>query len=98
MCAQVTIPSQDTSRGMPQPVEDTPEVKKAKALFAQEYEKAAIASALSPELLRRRRRDVMTPASTTPLNTMPMVYAPHSSWAPAPFWMHSMGLLPMVTY
>ncbi|KDR11178.1 uncharacterized protein LOC110837291 [Zootermopsis nevadensis] len=74
---QVAIPSQDTTRGMPQPVEDTPEVKSAKALFAKEYERAAIAAALAPEV--RRRRDISsvmlkeTPASTTHLRS-PMQY------------------------
>lgn len=74
---QVAIPSQDTTRGMPQPVEDTPEVKNAKALFAKEYEKAAIAAALAPEM--RKRRDISSimmkevPASTTHLRS-PMQY------------------------
>ncbi|XP_046393324.1 uncharacterized protein LOC124161136 [Ischnura elegans] len=44
----VRYPSQDTSRGLPQPVEDTPEVRAAKMAFAAEYEKAAVAAALSP--------------------------------------------------
>lgn len=74
---QVAIPSQDTTRGMPQPVEDTPEVKSAKALFAREYERAAIAAALAPEI--RRRRDISSfmmkevPAGTTHLRS-PMQY------------------------
>ncbi|PSN37730.1 hypothetical protein C0J52_20482 [Blattella germanica] len=96
---QVAIPSQDTTRGMPQPIEDTPEVKNAKALFAKEYEKAAIAAALAPEV--RRRRDLSsTPASTTHLRS-PM----HFPWpvvttyaSPDPSWMSGHHALPIITY
>ncbi|XP_069701787.1 uncharacterized protein [Periplaneta americana] len=100
---QVAIPSQDTSRGMPQPVEDTPEVKSAKALFAKEYEKAAIAAALAPEV--RRRRDVAsilmkeTPASTTHLRTPMHLPWPVMSYSSDPTWMSGHHYtLPVVSY
>jgi hypothetical protein len=71
-------------------------VKRAKALFAKEYEKAAIAAALAPEV--RRRRDISSlmlkeaPGSTVHLrNAMqypwPVIsYASDNSWMSGHYW------------
>ena len=71
-------------------------MKSAKALFAKEYEKAAIAAALAPEV--RRRRDISsvmlneTPASTMHMRSSmqypwPMVsYATDHSWMSGHYW------------
>ncbi|XP_059471249.1 uncharacterized protein LOC132194152 [Neocloeon triangulifer] len=42
----IAVPSQDTSRGLPQPVQDTPEVQAAKANFAAEYYNTAARAAV----------------------------------------------------
>ena len=75
------------------------QVKSAKALFAKEYEKAAIAAALAPEV--RRRRDISSaPASTMHMRTpmqipFPVVttYASHNPWGSP-----SYHTLPYITY
>ncbi|XP_065353413.1 uncharacterized protein LOC135948198 [Cloeon dipterum] len=104
----VAVPSQDTSRGLPQPVEDTAEVKAAKANFAAEYYRTAARAAVASPVVtypyagaayvsspvvgtpvvavesRRHKREVQTPASTTPLvyaRAAPAVVAPYTAAA-----------------
>jgi len=55
------------------------QVKSAKALFAKEYERAAIAAALAPEV-RRRRNISPVMLQETPASTMQMRSAMQYPW------------------